>query len=216
MSTAPRGQRASRRVGGVGVLLAAAVLVIGGAVAFGIVKSTNASESSPLGPSSDFGPDVDSPLFYQSISLPFGDSKTNYVLRFKPHSQFRFLFDVYNRGTSPLRIEGVVPPPAGSVRMMRIERVLFFQHKPNTFTMAGATTEPLTIEPGRRGLLIPIVETRGPCRANYEANSSEEFDTIRLRYRYRGKERTERFSLPVVIGMFCGNPEPWLDRVGSP
>jgi hypothetical protein len=196
-------------------MLGAVALVTAGAVAFGIVKTTSASESSPLGASSGWAPDIDSPLFYRSLSLPFGDSKTNYVLRFEPHSRFRFLFDVYNRGTSPLRIEGVVPPPAGSVQMMRIERLLF-QHEPNSFTMAGATTEPLAIEAGQHGVLIPVVQTGDPCRAHYEASSSESFDAIHLRYRYRGKERTERFSLPVVIGMFCGNPEPWLDRAVSP
>jgi hypothetical protein len=166
---------------------------------------------SPLGPSNGYGPDADSPLFYRSVRLPFGAAKTNFVLRFRPHSRFRFEFDIQNRGRSPLRIEGLVPPSPDSVQMVRFTRLLM-QHKPQTYSYVGATAEPLTIEPGGSGVVVPVLETRGPCRTHYSPGSGEETDVIRLRYSYRGVERTEWFSMPVVVGMVCGNPKTWVDR----
>ena len=74
------------------------------------------------------GPDSDSPLFYRSVSLPFGDAKTNFVLRFRPHLRFRFDFDIQNRGRSPLRRDGVVPSSGG---MMHVRRLLM-QHNPRS------------------------------------------------------------------------------------
>jgi len=169
---------------------------------------------SPLGPSNGYGPDIHSPLFYRSVRLPFGDAKTNFVLGFRPHSEFRFDFDIQNRGRSPLRIEGVVPPGVGWVGMMRVRRMLF-QHDPQTFSFVGATPEPLTIAPGRSGVVVAVIETGGPCRAHFSRNSGESFDSIRLRYSYRGRERTESYSLPVVVGMVCGNPKRWVDDAVS-
>jgi hypothetical protein len=170
---------------------------------------------SPLGPSSGWGPDADSPLFYRSVSQPFGDAKTNFVLRFRPHSRFRFDFDIQNRGRSPLRIDGLVPPSADSVQMVRFTRLLM-QHKPQTFSFVGATAEPLTIEPGGFGVVVPVLETGGPCRTHYSAGSGEGTDAIHLRYSYRGVERTEWFTMPVVIGMVCGDPKPWIDNAATP
>jgi hypothetical protein len=34
---------------------------------------------------------------------------------------------------------------------------------------------------------------------------------MQLRYRYRGHERTEWYSMPVVIGIVCGNPKGMVD-----
>src|SRR5262245_35631178 len=172
------------------------------------------SSSSPLGPSNGYGPDVRSPLFYRSMGLPFGDAKTNFVLRFRPHSEFRFDFDIQNRGGLPVRIEGVVPAAEGTVAMMHVRRLLM-QDNPRTFSPVGATAEPLTIAPGESGVVVPVIETGGPCRAHFSPNSGESFDSIRLRYSYRGRERTESYSLPVVVGMVCGNPKRWVDQAVS-
>ena len=172
------------------------------------------STRSPLGPSHGFGPDFRSPLYYRSVSLPFGDAKTNFVLRFRPHSEFRFDFDIQNRGGSPVRIEGVVPPRGSRLGMMHIRRMLF-QHNPRSFSFAGATEEPLTIAAGRSGVVVPVIETDGPCMSNHSANSGEGLESIQLRYSYRGAERTAWYSLPVVIGMVCGNPKQWVDGAVS-
>jgi len=200
-------------------VVVAAVLVAAVVGALVVLWSPNhvpfRTSHSPLGQSNGWAPDIDSPLFYRSVSAPFGDAKTNYVLRFRPHSRFRFGFDVHNNGTSPLRIEGVVPTSADWRGMMHIRHVLM-QHKPNDYTFDGASSKPLTIEPGGNGFLIPIIETAGPCGANYSRGGGESFDTIHLRYSYRGGERTEWYSLPMVIGMVCGNPKRWVDNVVAP
>jgi hypothetical protein len=164
---------------------------------------------SPLGLSDAWAPGAGSPLFYRSIDLPFGDSKTNYVLGFKPHSQFRFGFSVPNNGDSPVRIDGVAPPSPGNA-MLRVKRLLF-QHDPHRMTFSGATEEPLTIEPGDEGFVIPVLETGGPCAPNWTDNGAESWDSIHLRYRYRGHERTEWYSMPVVIGIVCGDPKTMVD-----
>ena len=39
------------------------------------------------------------------------------------------------------------------------------QHNPRSYSFVGATSEPLTIEPGGYGLVVPVIETGGPCRA---------------------------------------------------
>ena len=199
------------------VLLAATALIVF-ALLFGIALWTRdamSSTPSPLGPSNGGGPDIHSPLFYRSVNMPFGDAKTNIVLGFKPHSEFRFGFNIWNRGDSPLRIEGVVPPEEGSLNMARVTRLLL-QHKPNSYGFDGATEAPLTIAPGKDGFVIPVIETGGPCRRHYSKSGGEAFDSIHLRYRYRGRERTEWYSMPFVVGIVCGNPKRWIDGVVSP
>lgn len=189
--------------------------MIGGGLALLVWPPTSVpfrTTHSPLGPGSAFGPDSDSPLFYRSVSLPFGDAKTNFVLRFRPHLRFRFDFDIQNRGRSPLRIDGVVPSSGG---MMHVRRLLM-QHNPRSYSFVGATSEPLTIEPGGYGLVVPVIETGGPCRGNYSPGGGESFDTIRLRYSYRGPERTDVYSMPVVVGTVCGNPKRLIDNAVTP
>ena len=185
------------------VIATALLLVAAGVVAVALFLRAR-EPASPLGKSDGWAPGAGSPLFYRSMNLPFGDSKTNYVLRFKPHSHFRFGFSVPNTGNSPVRIEGVEPPSPGHA-MFRVKRLLF-QHDPHRMTFAGATEEPLTIEPGDEGFVIPVLETGGPCAPNYTDNGAEASDSIQLRYRYRGHERTEWYSMPVVIGIVCGDP----------
>ncbi len=193
-------------------MLAAGALVLALAL---WTRDAVSSTPSPLGPSNGGGPDIHSPLFYRSVNLPFGDSKTNLVLGFKPHSEFRFGFNIRNRGNSPLRIEGVVPPDEGWVGMAPVRRLLL-QHKPRNYTFDGASEAALTIEPGSDAFVIPVIETDGPCRRHYSENGGESFDSIHLRYRYRGRERTEWYSMPFVVGIVCGNPKLWIDRVVSP
>jgi len=203
-------RRLSRRSRVVSAVLAAAI-VVGLAIALWPPNGVPfRAARSPLGPSNGYGPDSLSPLFYRSMSLPFGDERTNFVLRFRPHSRFRFDFDIENRGRSPLRIEGVVPTSPDWAGMMHIRRLLF-QHNPRSFSHVGATPDPLTIEPGRSGVVVPVIETDGPCRATYSPGGAEGLESIQLRYSYRGEERTEWYPLPVVIGMFCGDPKLWVD-----
>ena len=63
--------------------------------------------------------------------------------------------------------------------------------------------------------MIPVLETRGRCGASFRAGGSEELDSIRLDYSYRGDRKTESYSLPVVVGIVCGSPKLLLDSVVS-
>jgi hypothetical protein len=209
---ASRDRPAHRRVDwriALGVVAAALVV----AAAADVVFTRTADATSPLGPSNGWGPDGGSPLFYRSLNLPFGDAKTNFVLGFKPHSEFRFGFAITNRGDAPLRIDGVVPPSEECCSMGRIGHVLM-QHAPNRYTLAGATEKPLTIQPGRDGYLIPVYETGGPCRPHWSPNSAESFDRIHLRYTYRGARHTEWYEMPVVVGIVCGSPKAYIHPNG--
>ena len=152
-------------------------------------------------------PDADSPLFYRSVSLPFGDARTNFVLRFRPHSRFRFDFDIQNRGRSPLRIEGLVPPSADSVQMVRFTRLLM-QHKLADLQLrrchGGAADD--------RARRIRASWSRSSRRVGHAGRITrrgpvEETDVIHLRYSYRGVERTEWFSMPVVARNGLREPE---------
>jgi hypothetical protein len=192
-------------------LVAAGVLIVILAVALALFLRGRDS-ASPLGPSNAWGPDLGSPLFYRSMRLPFGDAKTNFVLGYKPHAKFRFGFTITNRGHSPLRIDGVVPPSEGCCAMGRI-RHLLMQHSRNRF-LAGATEEPLTIQPGRDGYVIPVFETGGPCRSHWSTNGGESFDRIHLRYTYRGHAHTEWYAMPVVVGIVCGDPKSFAALSG--
>jgi hypothetical protein len=166
---------------------------------------------SPLGRAFAWGPDSSSPLYYRSVTPPFGDGKTNFVLGFRPHSQFRFGVAIPNNGHSPVRIDGIVPTSRDYAGMMRITG-LRFQHRPNAFTFAGATAEPLVIEPGGSGYVIPILETRGRCPAQ---GAGEAFDSVQLKYTYRGSHRVADYALPVVVGIECGNPKALVDSAVS-
>ena len=97
--------------------------------------------------------------------------------------------------------------------MLRFTRLLM-QHKPQTYSYFGATAEPLTIEPGGSGVMVPVIETGGSCRTHHSPGSGEETDAIHLRYPYRGVERTEWFcDAGLCVGMVCRNfPKPWVDR----
>jgi hypothetical protein len=167
---------------------------------------------SPLGGAIAWGPDGKSPLYYRSVSPPFGDGRTTFVLRFRPHSQFRFGVGIPNTGRSLLRIDGIVttrPEYAGMMRIIGLQ----MQHKRNAAVLAGATSEPLVIEPGGFGYVIPILETRGRCPAQ---GAGEGFDSVRLKYTYRGSHRTATYSLPVVVGIYCGNPKSLVDNAVTP
>ena len=166
---------------------------------------------SPLGEAIAWGPDGKSRLYYRTVSLPFGDGKSNFVLRFRPHSQFRFGVGIPNTGRSPLRIDGIVTTSPEYAGMMRIAG-LQMQHKPNAAVFAGATSEPLLIEPGGFGYVIPILETRGSCHSQ----GAESFDSVQLKYTYRGAQRTATYSLPVVVGIYCGNPKSLVDNAITP
>jgi hypothetical protein len=100
----------------------------------------------PLGGAIAWGPDGKSSLYYRSVSPPFGDGKTTFVLRFRPHSQFRFGVGIPNTGRSPVRIDGIVTTSPDYAGMLRITG-LQMQHKPNAAVLAGATSEPLLIKP---------------------------------------------------------------------
>ncbi len=99
--------------------------------------------------------------------------------------------------------------------MLRVKRLLF-QHHAQRFTFEGATAEPLTIEPGEEGFVIPVLATGGPCAPNWSDNGAEWTDSIQLRYRYRGHERTEWYSMPVVIGIVCGDPKGMVESAVGP
>jgi hypothetical protein len=167
---------------------------------------------SPLGEAIAWGPDGKSRLYYRTVSPPFGDGKSNFVLRFRPHSQFRFGVGIPNTGRSPVRIDGIVTTRPDYAGMMRIIGVQM-QHKPNAAVLAGATSEPLVIEPGGFGYVIPILETRGSCPSQ---GAGEGFDSVRLNYTYRGSHRTATYSLPVVVGIYCGNPKSLVDNAVTP
>jgi hypothetical protein len=90
---------------------------------------------SPLGGAIAWGPDGKSPLYYRSVSPPFGDGRTTFVLRFRPHSQFRFGVGIPNTGRSLLRIDGIVttrPEYAGMMRIIGLQ----MQHKRNAAVLA--------------------------------------------------------------------------------
>ena len=178
------------------------------------IGAQSSEQFTPLGAAVAWGPDAKSPLFYSGVHPPFGDGKTAYVLRFRPHSQFRFGVAIPNEGDSPLRIEGIVTTRTDTQSMLHITG-LQMQHRPNTMALAGATSEPLTIPPKGLGYVIPVLETRGHCRASFSAGGSEEFDSIQLDYSYRGNRKTESYSLPVIVGIVCGSPKLLMDSVVS-
>jgi hypothetical protein len=95
-------------------------------------------------------------------------------------------------------------------------RRLLLQHKPGSYSRDGATEAPLTIAPGKDGFVIPVIETGGPCRRHFAANSGESFDQVHLRYRYRGRDRTEWYSLPFTVTTVCGNPKLVIEQITSP
>ena len=201
------------RLFGLGLAVAAFAAIL--FVLFGpAIGAQSSAQFSPLGAAVAWGPDAKSPLFYSSVHPPFGDGKTAYVLRFRPHSRFRFGVGILNEGHSPLRIEGIVPTRTDTQSMLHITG-LQMQHRPNTMALAGATSEPLTIPPGGLGYVIPVLDTRGRCGASFSAGGSEELDSIRLDYSYRGDRKTESYSLPVVVGIVCGSPKLLLDSVVS-
>jgi hypothetical protein len=37
-----------------------------------------------------------------------------------------------------------------------------------------------------------------------------------LKYTYRGSHRTTTYSLPVVVGIYCGNPRSLVDNAVTP
>jgi len=204
---------ATRRFRPRDVVVAALVLAAVAAVLlfiFGPVDVSFGRASSPLGPANGWAPDVRSPLYYRKVNPPFGDPKTNYVLRFRPHAQFRFGVGIENRGSHPLRIEGIVPDTEwrGMARVTGMR----FQHRRNAYVLEGATSDPLVIEPRGTGFVIPVVQTGASCTRDAE----EYFDSIKLRYSYRGKQTTERYSLPVVVGIACRNARRLVDGVVTP
>jgi hypothetical protein len=208
----PVNRRVSRRSIIVSVVLFAAVA---GGVAFVLLRPAGVpfrAAPSPLGQAIAWGPDSDSPLYYLTVSQPFGDGKTTFVLRFRPHSQFRFGVGIPNKGRSPVRIDGIVTTSPDYAGMMRITG-LQMQHRPNAVVLAGVTSKPLVIEPGGFGYVVPILETRGSCTAH---GTSEAFDSVQLKYTYRGAHRTTDYSLPVVVGVYCGNPKSLIDNVVTP
>jgi len=199
-------------------LIIAAVLVI--AIVGGLVLVMRPphgipfrTAQSPLGQAFAWGPDSKSPLYYRSVTPPFGDGKTSYVLRFRPNSRFRFGVAIPNNGSSPVRIDGIVTTSPDYAGMMRIVG-LQMQHRPNAMVLAGATAKPLVIEPRGLGYVIPILETRdGRCPA---PGAGEGLDSVQLKYTYRGSHRTANYSLPVVVGLYCGNPKSLVDSVVTP
>ncbi len=90
------------------------------------------------------------------------------------------------------------------------------QHKPQTVSYVGATAEPLTIEPGGFGVVVPVLETGGPCRTHYSPGSGRGDRRDSLEVLVPGLERTEWFTMPVVIGVVCGDPKPWVDNAVTP
>jgi hypothetical protein len=134
------------------------------------------------------------------------------VLRFRPHSQFRFGVGIPNTGRSPIRIDGIVTTSRDYAGMMRITG-LQMQHKSNAAVLAGATAEALVIKPGGFGYVIPILKTGRSCPFK---GASEGFDSVQLQYTYRGSHRTTTYSLPVVVGIYCGNPKPLVDNAVTP
>ena len=192
------------------LLCAVALVLLGVAIGASVVYLRPGEFRSPLDSDSDaWGPDSKSPLYYRSVTAPF-TGKTNYVLRFRPHARFRFGMDIRNRGSSPVRIDGVVTDPAmccAALRFVGFEA----QHRPNEYSLAGSTSGPLTIPPGGHGYVIPTMETGARCHG--EAGSGEFFESVRLKYSYRGKHKTQDYSMPAVIGIVCGNPKQFVDRV---
>lgn len=85
------------------------------------------------------------------------------------------------------------------------------QHRPNTYTFAGATSEALMIPPGGYGYLISTLETGARC--NMVEGGGEVRGSVTLKYSYRGVHRTQDYSLPVVIGIVCSNPQQVVDQM---
>jgi hypothetical protein len=189
---------------------------IGAAVAF-VTRgdSKEVGTFAPLDPggSTTWAPDVKSPLFYRSISPAFGKGKTSYVLRFRPNSQFRFGFSVHNRGRHPVRIEGIETKQDTYIGALGVTR-LQMQHRPNTYSFAGATSRPLTIPSDGYGYLIATIETGDRC--NLVDGGAEIMGSVRLEYSYRGVHRTQGYSLPMVIGIVCRNPQQVVAQMFGP
>ena len=189
---------------------AVGLVLLGAAIVVTVVLLKPGEFRSPVDPTpSVWGPDTKSPLFYRSINAPF-EGKTTYILRFRPHAQFRFGFDVHNRGSSPLRIEGVVTGRSGCCFALRYAG-LQAQHRPFAYVFAGATSEPLTIPPDAWGYVIPTMMTGARCQM--DSGGAEVFQNVTLKYSYRGTKRTEDYALPAVIGIVCGNPKQVVDRM---
>jgi hypothetical protein len=192
---------------------ALALVLLGAAIAVLVVLLKPGEFRSPIDPiANGWGPDTKSPLFYRSIYAPF-EGKTNYILRFRPHARFRFGIDVHNRGSAPVRIEGLVTGRKGCCATLRYAS-LQLQHRPNAYVLAGSTSEPLTIPPDGYGYVIPTMETGARCYM--DAGGAEVFQTVSLKYSYRGKNRTEDYSLPAVIGIVCNRPKQVIDQVLGP
>ena len=197
------------------VVFAALVAAVAAGLAFVLWPSNGVpfrAAHSPLGRAVAWGPDGKSPLYYRSVHTPFGEGKTNFVLRFRPYSRFRFGIGIPNAGSSPVRIDGIVPTSPDYAGMFRITG-LQMQHRPNAMVLAGATSEPLVIPPNGVGYVIPMLETTAKC---FSPGTGEYFDSIQLKYTYRGSHRTATYSLPVVVGIYCGNPRPLVDDAVTP
>lgn len=159
------------------------------------------------------GPDIDSPLFYRSVSAPFSD-ETSYILRFRPRSSFRFGFDLRNGGRFPVRIDGIVPTFEawrGPFKVVGLQ----MQHRPNSSIFKGATSEPLTIEPGDSAFVIPVLRTGSRC--NLVGGGASILTAVRLRYSYlRVFHKEQELVLPMRVGMVCRNPQQVVDRMLGP
>jgi len=193
-----------------------AVLALGFALVAAVFIWQRAADAGPA-PLDDAGgssvPDSESPLFYRGVDAPFGNGKMTYILRFRAHSRFRWGFDVHNRGSSAVRIEGIETTPAywrGPFRITGLQ----LQHRPRYAGLAGATSEPLTIPPDGFGLVIPVLETQARC--NLVPGGAQTFDSVTLKYSYRGGHKTQVYPMPMVVGMVCGDPRRVVDQMLGP
>ncbi len=207
---ASRGRPAIRRVSLRTAFVALALVVTAGALAaFLWLRSYTALEFA----GGATGPDIKSPLFYRSVQPPFSDG-SSYILSFRPHSSFRFGVDVHNGGRFPVRIEGIVETDDSWQGPFKIAGIQM-QHKPNWHIFKGATSEPLTIEPGDFGYVIPVLRTGARC--NMVAGGESILSAIWLEYSYLGAfHRTQELVLPMRIGMVCNKPQQVVDRMLGP
>jgi hypothetical protein len=160
------------------------------------------------------GADTESPLFDRSIVPLFGEEgsalEVGYLLRFRPHSSFRFGFDVYNGGRLPVRIDGIQTTPRTWRGPFRITGMKV-QPKPHTYAFDGSRAGSLMIQPDKYGYVIPTLETGARC--NLLPGGTNGFNSVRLRYSYLGVfRRSQTVTLPMTIEMTCDDPKRDIGR----
>jgi hypothetical protein len=196
-----------------------AIALLAVIVAGGIVAVERARSYAPLAFfQGGYGPDTPSPLYYTSISAPFGDGQSAVVLHYRPNKVFRYGFDVHNGGGSTIRFEGIETQPGwwkGPIGVVGAEVQPDEQRK--TFDglrpIRGAV-----IQPDQYLFVVPVFRTSSKC--NSEPGGVSVMRSVRLRYSYRRLlhrfYRTQTIEMPSLIGIVCGNPRQVVSSMFGP